>query len=183
VKAGNFKPETWNVIVMTSKRKHHWICRPGFTVVECLIGLAISAMLLAAVAAAFSASLTNYSENERMFRSMNNARQALSRMTSQLRTGYAVDTSAPSTQCSFRTSSNQDITYEYRSADKKLYLRTNSTGQEYVLCDNVVVASFTKTLTDTGMDCKSVQISLTVGDSSSQRTLSAAAVIRRNLGT
>ncbi len=157
--------------------------RRAFTVVECLIGLAISALLLAAVAVAFSASLTSYRENERMFWSMNNARQALSRMTSQLRTGYFVNPAAPSNQCSFFTATNQDITYEFRSVDKKLYLRTNGTGQEYVLCDNVVAASFTKTPTDDGMDCKSVQISLTVEEGGSQLTLSAAAVIRRNLGT
>ncbi len=60
--------------------------RRGFTVVECLIGLAISAILLAAVAAAFNASLTNYRENERMYVTMNNARQALTRMTSEIRT-------------------------------------------------------------------------------------------------
>jgi prepilin-type N-terminal cleavage/methylation domain-containing protein len=157
--------------------------RRAFTVVECLIGLAISALLLAAVAVAFNASLTSYRENERMFWSMNNARQALSRMTSQLRTGYTVNPAAPSHQCSFWTATDQDITYEFRSADKKLYLRTNSTGQEYVLCDNVVAASFSKTPTDDGMDCKSVQISLTVEEGDSQLTLSAAAVIRRNLGT
>jgi prepilin-type N-terminal cleavage/methylation domain-containing protein len=157
--------------------------RRGFTVVECLIGLAISALLLAAVAVAFSASLTTYSENERMFWSINSARQALSRMTSQLRTGYMVDPNDPNNLCHFLTATNQDITYEFRNADHKLYLRTNGTGQEYVLCDNVVDASFRKTPTDGGTDCKSVQISLTVGSGSSQRTLSAAAVIRRNLGT
>lgn len=162
-------------------RGHRGGCR-AFTVVECMIGLAISALLLAAVAVAFSASLTSYRENERIFWSMNNARQALSRMTSQLRTGYFVNPAAPSNQCSFFTAANQDITYEFRSVDKKLYLRTNATGQEYVLCDNVVAASFTKTPTDDGMDCKSVQISLTVKEGDSQLTLSAAAAIRRNLG-
>lgn len=168
-------------------RNHTYRGHPGrgraFTVVECLVGLAISALLLAAVAVAFSASLTSYRENERMFWSMNNARQALSRMTSQLRTGYAVNPAAPANQCSFFTATNQDITYEFRAADKKLYLRTNSTSQEYVLCDNVVAASFAKTPTDSGMDCKSVQISLTVEDNGSRLTLSAAAVIRRNLGS
>ena len=166
----------------------------AFTIVECLIGLAISAILLAAVAAAFSASLTNYRENERMYQTINSARQALMRMTSQLRTaGYqvspgpdgfvAVDESAPSTQCNFYTSAGEDLSYIYSSTDKKLYLRTNSNNQQYTLCDNVVAASFVKTPTDDGMDCKSVQISLTVENGGYRRTLSAAAVIRRNLGT
>jgi len=161
-----------------SSPHHGW---RGFTLVELLIGLAISAILLVAVAAAFNASLTNYHENEKMFWAMNNARQALTRMTSQLRTGYAVQPTDPPESCSFFTAANQNITYQYVSADKKLYLKTNSDGQLYMLCDNVVAATFTKTPTENGMDCISVQISLTVEDGGLRQTLSAAAVIRRNL--
>jgi prepilin-type N-terminal cleavage/methylation domain-containing protein len=175
-----------------AKSKNHTFI-PGFTIVECLIGLAISAILLAAVAAAFSASLTNYRENERMYQTINSARQALMRMTSQLRTaGYqvspvlfvAVDASLPlvSDHCNFYTATGENLSYIYSSTDKKLYLRTNSNNQQYTLCDNVVAASFVKTLTDDGTDCKSVQISLTVENGGFRRTLSAAAVIRRNLG-
>ncbi len=173
-----------------SKIKTHTFVR-GFTIIECLVGLAISSILLAAVAAAFNASLTNYRENERMYQAINSARQALMRMTSQLRTaGYqvsptlfvAVDLSAPSTQCNFYTGTGENLSYIFSSTDKKLYLRTNSNNQQYTLCDNVVAASFIKTPTEDGTDCKSVQISLTVDNGGLQRTLSAAAVIRRNLG-
>ncbi len=157
----------------------------GFTLVECLIGLAISAILLAAVAVAINASAVNYGENEDMFRAINGARQALARMTSQIRTGRDFDITAPANRCSFFTSANVDTTYEYRSADQKLYLTQNST--DYVLCDNVTAATFTKMLNDAGDDYKSVQISLTVrsgNDSRSvSRTLSGAAVVRRNLGS
>jgi prepilin-type N-terminal cleavage/methylation domain-containing protein len=155
--------------------------RGGFTIVECLIGLAISAVLLTAVAVAFNAAAVNYRENEDMFATMNNARQALGRMTSQLRTGHLVQPSAPSNQCSFFTAANEDITYDWRSADQKLYLRMNATGQEYKLCENVTAATFTKVPTEDGMDCKAVQISLTVRSGDFQRTLAAAAVVRRNL--
>ena len=151
----------------------------GFTVVELLIGLAITAILLTAVAVAFNASVINYRENEKIFQSINNARQALFRMTTQLRTGDSVDPNAPSNQCSFFTADGQDITYEFRSAENKLYLVTNS--NEYVLCDNVTSMTFVGALTDDGWDCKSVQISMTVQAGGLQRTLSAAAVIRKNL--
>ncbi len=164
-----------------AKIENHTFTR-GFTIVECLIGLAISAILLAAVAAAFSASLTNYRENEATYEMINGARQALTRMTSQLRTGHSVQTMEATTQCSFFTAANEDITYLFRSADKKLYLRMNATSQEYVLCSNVVNAAFTRTLTDGALDCKSVQISLTVENGGRQQTLSAAAVMRQNLG-
>ena len=153
----------------------------GFTVAELLIGLAITALLLTALAATFNASVKSYQENRGMLKALNNTRQALLRMTSQLRTGWRVDPNAPSGTCSFYTSADEDITYEFRSADNKLYLITNSNGQEYVLCDNVTAATFTKTPTDDGLDCRSVQISMTVTSGNIERTLSAAVVIRRNL--
>jgi prepilin-type N-terminal cleavage/methylation domain-containing protein len=151
----------------------------GFTIVECLVGLAISAILLAAVAAAFSASLTNYRENERMFWALNNARQALTRMTSEIRTGYPVDLAAPLNQCSFFTAANEDITYDFRADEQKLYLWKNTTGQKYVLCDNVKAARFDKTWNSEGTDCRSVQISLTVAKGGFEKTLAGAAVVRR----
>lgn len=155
--------------------------KAGFTMAELLVAVAIAGMLLAAVAFAFNASAINYRENEEIFKTMNNTRQALSRITSQLRTADAVDPNAPGNACSFIAADGQDITYEYRSADKKLYLITNVNGNTYVLCDNVAAATFTKTLTDDGLDCKSVQISITVANGDMQRKVSAAAVIRRNL--
>ena len=152
----------------------------GFTIAEVLIVLAITGILLTAVAVAFNAAIINYRQNEQMFKAINNARQALTRMTTQLRTGHLVDPIAPNNQCSFFTAdANDPITYDYRSADNKLYLITN--GHEYVLCENVTSVSFTKTLTDDLLDCKSVQISMTVQSGNVQRTLSAASVIRRNL--
>lgn len=159
-------------------------CQTGFTIVEVLLALVITGMLLAAVAVAFNASVINYRENEEIFKTINNARQALLRMTSQLRTGHWVDPTDPNNRCSFYTADadgNEPITYEYRSSDNKLYLITNSDDQEYVLCENVTSMSFIKTATDDGSDCKSVQISMTVQSGDMQRTVSTAVVIRRNL--
>ncbi len=152
----------------------------GFTIIECLIGLAISAILLAAVAVAFNASIINYRENEDMFWSVNNARQALTRMTSEIRIGYPVNPLIePSTQCSFTTASNEDTTYEFRAADQKVYLKKIATNQEYVLCDNVLAATFDKIYTEGGDYVRGVQISLTVQSGGSRRTLSSVAAVRR----
>ena len=155
--------------------------KTGFTVAEMLVVLVITSLLLTAVAVAFHASIVNYRENEHIFKTINNARQALTRMTSQLRTGYFVDPNAPNNECSFFTADGSDITYQYRSPDNKLYLITNSDGQEYVLCEDVTAMTFAKLLTDDGSDCKSVQISMTVQSGDLQRTVSAAAVVRKNL--
>jgi len=159
--------------------------KTGFTIAELLIALAISAMLLVAVAVAFNASAVNYQENEDIFRTINNARQALFRMTSQLRTSSAVNPNAPSNECSMITAAGEDITYRYNNVDNKLYLVTNYdlSDSDYVLCDNVTAMTFSKIpiLTDDGPDSKSVQISITVASGNVQKTISAAAAIRRNL--
>lgn len=154
----------------------------AFTLVEVLISLAITAVLLVAVAAAFKASVVSYGENEDMFWTINNARQAMARMTTQLRTGRSVDPTPDANECSFFTAANEDITFDFENADQKLYLVKNATGQRYALCEDVVAASFIKSPTNDGLDCKSVQISLTVRSGDMRRTLSSAAVIRRNLG-
>jgi prepilin-type N-terminal cleavage/methylation domain-containing protein len=162
----------------------------GFTLAELLIALAVMGILLAAVAVAFNASFTNYRENEDIFKSINKARQALTRMTTQIRTaGYevspglfvAMNPNDPNNRCSLYTPKGENLTYEYRSADNKLYLITHSDEKEYVLCDNVKAMSFIKTPTADLKDVKSVQISMTVASGDTQRTISAAAVVRRNL--
>ena len=154
--------------------------KSGFTIAELLIAIAIAGMLLVAVAVAFNASATNYRENEEIFRTINTARQALARITSQLRTSLP-DPNAPVNECTLWTAAGDNITYRYDSGQNTLYLRTNSDGQQYILCDNVTAMSFTKTPTDDGLDVKSVHISMTVERGDLQKTISSAAVVRRNL--
>jgi uncharacterized membrane protein len=158
--------------------------RSAFTIAELLLALAITGLLLAVTAMAFHASVINYGENEDIFKTINNARQALSRITSQLRTANAVDPCAPDNECSFFTADgNDDITYQYYDSDNTLYLIDNSTAISYVLCNNVTAMTFTKDIAveDTTIYVKSVQISMTVASGNTQRTVSAAAVVRRNL--
>ncbi len=150
-----------------------------------LIALAISAMLLVAVAVAFNASAVNYQQNEDIFKVVNSARQALFRMTSQLRTAEAVVHDAPNNECSMLTAAGENITYRYNSGDNKLYLITNDDlgDSDYVLCDNVTAMTCTKhwVIEDTAIIVKSVQISITVASNNVEKTISAAAAIRRNL--
>ncbi|MHC4618312.1 MAG: prepilin-type N-terminal cleavage/methylation domain-containing protein [Planctomycetota bacterium] len=165
----------------------------GFTIVELLLALAIAAMLLAAVAVAFNASVVNYKQNEDIFKTINSARQALFRITSQLRTASAVDPNAPTGECSLFTAGGEHITYRYDNADEKLYLITNDdlSDSDYVLCDDVAAMTFIKdTVTETvdvnGVPTlitkvKSVQTSMTVQSGNLERTVTAAAVVRKNL--
>ena len=155
----------------------------GFTIVEILLALAIASILLTAIAVAINASIINYRQNEDMFKVINSARQSLFRITSQLRTADAVEPSSPANECTLITAGGDAITYQYNNGDNKLYLITNVdlTDPDYVLCENVTAMTFTKTPTDDGTDCKSVQISITVARGNVERKISAAAAIRRNL--
>ena len=157
----------------------------GFTIVELLLALAITGVLLAAVAVAFNASIINYRENEDIFKTINSARQALFRITTQLRTADAVEPSAPVNECTLITAAGDDITYQYNNGDNKLYLITNDDlfDSDYVLCENVTAMTFTKdaVIEDMQIKVKSVQISMTVVSGDIVQTVSSAAVVRRNL--
>lgn len=159
----------------------------GFTIVELLISLAIASMLLASIAVAINASIINYQENEDMFKAINSARQALLRITNDIRTADAADPASPANECSLiRANGVDDITYQYNSGDNKLYLIDNGSGSSYVLCENVTAMTFTKqTFLDNSVPpvtkVRGVQISITVAQGNAERKISAAAVIRRNL--
>ncbi|MBN1804200.1 MAG: type II secretion system protein [Sedimentisphaerales bacterium] len=163
-------------------------CSNGFTLIEVLISLAIVGMLLAAVTVALQASVMNYTENEKVFKNINTARQALVRMTTQIRTaGYdvngvcqAVDQSFPVHQCNLNTNSGENITYEYRAADNKIYLIKDG-YPPYTLCDNVTAAEFIKTPAADGINSKSIRISITVSQGGVEQKLVAAAVVRKVL--
>ncbi|MDT8303913.1 MAG: hypothetical protein RQ760_20695 [Sedimentisphaerales bacterium] len=162
-------------------RKAH---ESGFTVAEFLLALAIASTLLAAIAVAINASIINYQENEDMFKAINSARQALLRITSELRTADTVAPFSPDNECSlFRANGVDDITYQYNNTDNKLYLIDNVSGSSYVLCENVTAMTFTKQkfVDNSVTKVRSVQISITVAHGNAERKISAAAVIRRNL--
>ena len=158
--------------------------RTGFTIVEMLIALMIMAMLMTALAAAFNASMLNFKTNEDAFRVTNIARQALIRITTELRTANAVAVSEPSSQCSIITAGNSDVTYKFDSTDDTLYLITNDIAidDDYILATGVTAMTFTKGVdpTDPGV-IRNVQISMTVSANNFTKTISTAAVLRRNI--
>ena len=155
----------------------------GFTIVELLIALALTAMLSTAVALAFNASMQNYTRNESIFKAVTGARQAISRITTQLRTASFVEPNSPADQCNLITDSNDNLTYRFDANDMKIYLVTNddTTDDDYVLCDNVTDASFLKYPDTEGAIVQNVQLSVTVEVAGFSRKFTSAAVIRRNL--
>lgn len=181
----------------------------GFTLVEMLVALTIMAMLMAAVAFAFDASVKNYHANEGIYKTTSTARQALLRITTDLRTatGYfdaannyiraieplaADDTAVIVTVVDPDTNDYVYITYRFDQATNTLWLDKGT--DSFALCKNVASMTFNgaecqitrlnnvgtaQTVTDT----RNVRIVLTVTDDAGSvtQTLAAAAVIRRNL--
>ncbi len=152
----------------------------GFTIVELLISLALLAMLMAAVGVAVHASAMNYKANEDIFTAMSTARQAMTRITCDLRTATEVFGADPDTQCSMITPDGRDITYRWNSADETLYLDINPNAGSYVLCRNVTTMTFVRTPL-AGEPVRNVRISITVTVGGVSQTVASAAVIRRNM--
>ena len=141
-------------------------------------------LLLTALAVAFNASLINYTENESIYKATNSARQALFRITSQLRTATAADPNAASNECTLITAEGENLTYRYDGSGKILYLITNddTSDSDYKLCEDVEAMTFTKDVfvENAVTKVRSVQISIDVAAGGVRKTLAAAAVIRRN---
>ncbi|HEX41518.1 MAG TPA: type II secretion system protein [Phycisphaerales bacterium] len=165
--------------------RHRPNMRRAFTMIELLLVVAITSILLAAVAMAFNAQAFNLRQNEQMLKTLNQARQAMLRLTTQLRTADFVDPDTAAGSCRLITADGEDLTYSYNAGDRKLYLTTNDdlSDPDYVLCDNVASATFQKTtFVDGGQTkVKYVRITATVSLGDTQQTVHAAAAIRRNL--
>ena len=155
----------------------------GFTIIELLMALVIMATLMAAVGLAFDASVKNYQANEGIHKTLNTARQALLRMTTDLRTGTGIPvTGEANTQVSLFTSNGDNITYRFDSSDNTLYYDDNDTGSSYVLCKNVTAMTFNRTThPDDASVIRSVRMLITVTDDLGEvtQTLATGTVIRK----
>ncbi len=170
------------------RQKRHR-CSGGFTLIEVLIALALLAMLMGAVAAAVHASMTNYRENEDMFRAISTARQALIRITTDLRTSSKISSYDSAGQCTIdldgdpaedEAVADWDIAYVYDDSTDTLNLVIDPDGaaESYVLCRNVTALTFSRT---PAVKPRSVRISMTVTVGGQSQTVSSAALIRRQL--
>ena len=168
--------------MITMLKKTRYNSSKGFTMAELLISLVIMGMLLAAVATALNASIINYNENEKIFKHMNTARQALVRMTTQIRSGLVDPNNiANEQQCDVICSDVSHVRYHYDAVNDQLLLYDYATAQDYLLCDNVTALTFKKDNSTTSGDVESVRISITVSDGTMEQKLSAAAVVRKVL--
>ena len=139
--------------------------RRGLSLAEVMISLAISAMLLTAVAAAFTASSDAIEQNDTFFRASQAARVSMTQILTEIRRANAVQVPANNKSLSIITHDNKDRTYSFDSAAQKLKLITNDilTDPDYTLANNCTSATFdADTFTDAGGIKHVVRVAVTV---------------------
>lgn len=133
----------------TRLRRHRQLWRSGLGMAELLIALAISAALLVAAAAAFSASTQAYKINQEQSLLMQQARIALHRIATTIRTNqaHAPEDSDLATQfaggqtvlsnaIAMLDDSGNDLVFRYDADHQRLYAIVN--GEQHVLCHGVI---------------------------------------------
>lgn len=165
--------------------------RRGLSLAEVLISLAISAMLLVAIAAAFSGAASAIQTNDEFFRATQAGRVTLHHLLTHVRQG-TVD--APSDSRTFRIitaekdsgGGEEDRTYQFNPMTRQIVLITNDdlTDPNYTLVRNVADCTFAAEMGKdyNNTDCVArltVSIVVTVGDNTVR--LSGSASPRKNL--
>ncbi len=118
--------------------------RAGLGLVEAMIALAITAALLTAVAAAFSASSAAINENDEFFMATQGGRVALSRILTQVRRG-TVSTASTAQQMTLITDSGKTHRYHIDLTAKVIKLIVVEGGVEttHVLARTISAGAFT----------------------------------------
>jgi Tfp pilus assembly protein PilW len=156
---------------MSLRHRRNLAGRLGLSLVEVMISLAISATLLTAIAAAFSASSSAIEANDNVFRASQAARVTMLHLLSEIRMG-TIDPASTPTAMRLLTSGTaslkesgiasipEDRTYRFDAApNNRLVMVTNSitTDPDYTLTSNVdpAVSRFSY---DTGTDASGAPI-------------------------
>jgi type II secretory pathway component PulJ len=127
---------------------------------EVMISLAISAMLLTAVAAAFSASSEAIEVNDEFFRASQAARVSMNQILTEIRRANLIKTASSSTNLAMTAHDTKDRDYIYDAAAKKLQLVTSDPGApNYTLTSNCSSASFAY---DNPTGAQIVRVSVTI---------------------
>jgi len=167
----------------------------AFTIAELLLSLALLAILLAAIGAAVHASIHSYQENDKIATAAQTARSILYRLTKEVRTADAVDTTTSSV--SIIPPDTTGVVIEYEFTGGTLYYRriVNGSPSEHVLLgpsDAAVPTGFVVSRVDgtvtrdvggvpTVLVCtKQVTVTLSVDAGGEAYTVTASACPRRN---
>jgi prepilin-type N-terminal cleavage/methylation domain-containing protein len=178
-----------------NRRADTYFRRRGLSLVEVMISLAISSMLLTAIAAAFQSSTQVINNNDRFFRATQSARVAINQILTEVRRCDAIDDSKMSSTLlpilrpvETRPANEAFRFYKYDAANKRLVIYFQYTdgtlSAEYPLAEDVQNSPFTW---DMGTDANNavcvsrVSVALEVKVGSSDIRLSGSAAPRRAL--
>jgi type II secretory pathway component PulJ len=127
------------VPVIKLVKKSRW----GLSLVEVMISLAISAMLLTAVAAAFTASSDAIETNDEFFRASQAARVSMNQILTEIRRANTIKTVSTSTNLAMNAHDSKDRDYVFDAGAKKLMLVTSDPmAPNYTLASNCNSATF-----------------------------------------
>jgi prepilin-type N-terminal cleavage/methylation domain-containing protein len=165
----------------------------GLSLVEVMISLAITSMLLTAIAAAFQSSSAMIENNDQFFRATQSARVALNQILTEVRRCDSVQVS--STQVDIirpnetRPVNEKVRSYKYDAANKRLVLffryADDTLSAEYPLAENII--SSTPFSFDMGVDANNaacvsrLSVALEVKVKNNDIRLSGSAAPRRSL--
>jgi prepilin-type N-terminal cleavage/methylation domain-containing protein len=169
--------------------------RRGLSLAEVMISLAITSMLLTAIAAAFQSSSQVIENNDRFFRATQSARVAINQITTEVRRCDAIDdqnitaTLLPILRPAETRPANEAMRYyKYDATNKRLVIYfkyTNGTlSAEYPIAEAVQAAPFSW---DMGTDANNavcvarLSVAMEVKVGSSDIRLSGSAAPRRSL--
>jgi prepilin-type N-terminal cleavage/methylation domain-containing protein len=153
--------------------------RRGLSLAEVMISLAISAMLLTAVAAAFSASSEAIETNDEFFRASQAARVSMNQILTEIRRCESVKVASTKTNLAMKAHDGKDRDYVYDAAARKLQLVTSDPmAPNYNLASNCSEASFAYD-NPTGLQVVRVSVTVIVQVGKNQIRLTGSAAPRK----
>lgn len=151
-------------------------CRRGLSLVEVLISLAVVALLLTAIAAAYAAACSGIELNDRFFRATQAGRVSLNRILTESR--QSIDAEAiDSERLEVTRLDGSKQAYWFDHATRRLMVTDNSVPLQPV--DRVLASNVESVAFDDADG--TVTVRLTVAIDTSRITLSGSAMPRRNV--
>jgi prepilin-type N-terminal cleavage/methylation domain-containing protein len=172
---------------MTAPAFRFRTARRGFTLMEALITLSITALLMLAMGSAFIAAGSTVEANDRFFRSVQQARVAMDLVTTEVRRCQSVASASATsiTLTAATTDFNGDsITFTYNTSGQyagELTLTDNTAGTTTVLATNLVSASFANYTASSVVKTISLVMDVEIG--TTQVVLSGSAAPRSSVST